>query len=94
MATKTITILCSECGKPITITAQDAHILWRFNGGFPRLKITVGCPHCNMPSIIHESPEAHELLDERIKSHDYDYCGTTLILESPEALNRILGKNS
>lgn len=69
---KTIIVRCSECNKPITMTSSDAHLCWRFNGGFPLLNITVDCPHCRKPSIVHESPEAHDLLDGRIKSKDYD----------------------
>ncbi len=93
MVTKTIDIICSECDKTITMSAKDAHIVSRLNGGCPRLSITVQCPHCGKSNIVHESPEAHDLLDERIKNRDYDFGGATIIVDHPETLNRVLGNS-
>lgn len=75
MKNTTITIGCSKCGQNIVMAAKDANIRWRFNGGFPRLKVTVKCTHCNQMSTVRETPEAKELLAERIKKKDYNGGG-------------------
>ena len=91
MATKTIDISCSECGKTITMTAKDAHIASRLNGGCPRLSVTVKCPHCQKTSTVRATTNARELLSERLKNRDYDDEGGTIIASSPDALLRVLG---
>lgn len=68
MATKTIDIICSECGKTITMSAEDAHIISKFIGGCLFLRITVKCPHCNAMSVVEETSESHDLLDDKINS--------------------------
>ena len=91
MATKTIDISCSECGESITLTAKDAHIASRLNGGCPRLSVTVKCPHCQKTSTVNDTPDARELLSERLKNRDYDNAGGTIIASSPETLMKLLG---
>ena len=62
------TISCSECGTKIKITANDAIVQWRFNGGCPGLSVTVKCSHCNQMSIIKQTPKTKRLLANRINS--------------------------
>lgn len=88
---KTIDITCSECSRIITMCAQDARIVSRFNGGIPRLNITVKCPHCHQSSAVHDTPDARELLSEKIKARDFDEGGGNIIANSPEALLKFLG---
>ena len=64
----TITISCSECGKSITMAAEDANIRWKFNGGCPGHLVTVKCSHCNKMSTVKQTPEAKKLLAHRIDS--------------------------
>lgn len=90
MEAKTIDIKCSECSETITMSAQDAHIEWRFNGGCPRLKVTVQCPHCQKSSVVKDTPEARGLLSERLKNQDYDSGGVTIITNSPETYHKLM----
>ena len=62
------TIVCRECGKKIKLTADDAIIRWKFNGGCPGFSVTVKCSHCNEMSIIKQTPAAKKLLANRINS--------------------------
>lgn len=63
-----ITISCSECGGNITMTAEDAKIQWKFNGGCPGYSVKVTCPHCKNMSVVKQTPEAKKLLARRINS--------------------------
>ena len=63
-----ITISCSECGKNIIMTAKDAKIRWKFNGGCPCNIVEVECPHCKKLSIVKPTPEAKKLLAHKIKA--------------------------
>lgn len=63
-----ITISCSECGQNIIMTAEDAKIQWKFNGGCPGYLVKVECPHCKEMSTVKQTPEAKKLLAHRINS--------------------------
>lgn len=64
----TITIPCSECGQNIKMTAEDAKIEWKFNGGCPGHIVKVHCLNCQKMSIVKPTPEAKKLLAHRISS--------------------------
>lgn len=63
-----ITICCSECGQFIVMTAEDAEIKWKFNGGCPGYSVKTHCPHCKKMSVVKQTDEAKKMLAHRIKS--------------------------
>lgn len=79
---KVVTITCSECETPIKMTANDAFIQRRLNGGCPCLDITVDCPTCKKKSKVRKTADTASLLEERIKNRDYNYAGYSIIRET------------
>ena len=65
---KTIDVCCNKCMKPFKMSAEDAHIEKRFNGQL----VKVICPYCSSTVTIFKTPEAYELLNEKIKNGDYE----------------------
>jgi len=71
MKKSTITISCSECGKNITLSADDVNIRWKFNGGCPGNLVTVKCSHCGKNSTVKQTPEAEKLLAKKLQPITY-----------------------
>ena len=63
-----IAITCSECGKKIKITADDAVIRWQFNGGCPGCSVKIECPHCKKMSTVKQTLKTKRMLANRINS--------------------------
>ena len=61
---------CSHCGREIELTSpKDVYIEQSFTG---RLKISFTCPNCSKEVLVPKTPEAEELLNERIRNREFD----------------------